>query len=83
MQIINATPPADFPAQVIMAHDAAFASRHPDDAYYLRVKGGEGSVQTYRLTGAIGTGHARLMAKSMGFEPTHWTLPGDGHAFMF
>lgn len=37
MQIIDATPPADFPAQVIVAQDTAFTERHPNAAHYLRV----------------------------------------------
>jgi hypothetical protein len=59
MQIIDATPPADFPAQVIVAQEAKFADRHPQAAYYLRVQGPANSVRAHELPGAIGTGHAR------------------------
>ncbi|MCL6485666.1 hypothetical protein AKG95_29200 (plasmid) [Janthinobacterium lividum] len=83
MQIFNATPPADFPAQVIVAHDAKFAASHPNDVYWLRVKGDGADVRAHQLTGAIGPGHARQIARTMGFEPTHWTLPGDGRAYLF
>ena len=59
MKIIDATPPADFPAQVIVAQDARFTKRHPQAAYYLRVQGPNNAVRAHELPGAIGTGHAR------------------------
>lgn len=83
MQIIDATPPTNFPAQVIVAQDAAFAERHPHAAYYLRVKGPDNAVDVHQLPGAIGGGHARQMARAMGFDPTHWTMPGDGRPYLF
>ena len=51
--------------------------------YWLRVKGDGADVRAHQLTGAIGPGHARQIARMMGFEPTHWTLPGDGRAYLF
>lgn len=83
MQIIDATPPDGFPAQVIVQHDRQFCERHPGEGYYLRVKLSETKVDGIRLTGAYTMVEARRMAESMGYTPTHWTLPGDGHPFMF
>ena len=83
MRIIDCTPPADFPDQVIMTQSAAFIERHPEAAHYLRIKSDGNNVKVVQLTGAIGTGHARQMAREMGYDPTHWTFPGEGEAFRF
>lgn len=71
MQEIDATPSADFPAQVIIL-DRHIAQRHPKKAFYLRVKIDERQVKTIDLYGAVTTNEARQMARDQGFEPTHW-----------
>jgi hypothetical protein len=73
MQIIDPTPAADFPAQVIVVQDSAFGVRNPQAAYYLRVQGENYAFRAHELPNAIGTGHARQMACAMGLEPTHKT----------
>ncbi len=80
MNIINATPPADFPEQVIVAQDQEFAHRHPEAAYWLRVAEG-GAVQGIPLPGAVGPWHACRIAQGLGYAPTHYTDPGSGLAW--
>jgi hypothetical protein len=83
MKIFDATPPADYPEQVVVAHDAAFVARNPDAAYWLRVKLSESGVGMHKLPGAVGPAHARQMARGLGFDPTHWTSPGDSRPHLF
>jgi hypothetical protein len=83
MNIINATPPADYPAQVIVAQEQWFAAKHPDSAYWLRIAGEHGGARAIQLPGAVGPAHARRLARDAGFEPTHHTNPGDGRPRLF
>ena len=83
MKIIDATPPADYPDQVVVAQDAAFAARNPSAAYWLRVKLQDNGVGVHQLPGAVGPAHARRMARALGFSPTHWTNPGDSRPHLF
>lgn len=71
MNIIDATPPADFPAQVIVM-DKELGQRHASKAFYLRVALGEGDVEHVDLDGAVTPIDARRMAREKGYEPTHW-----------
>ncbi len=80
-RIIDATPPADFPAQVIIM-DRDLGKRHPDKAFYLRVAGASG-VEQIRLDGAITPIDARRMAVVKGYAPTHWMEVGDLRPMMF
>lgn len=81
--MIDATPPADYPDQVVVAQDERFVARHPDAAYWLRVKRPNNGVDVHLLTGAIGPAHARRIACAKGFDPTHWTNPGDSLPHLF
>lgn len=83
MKTFDATPPADYPEQVVVAQDAAFAARYPDAAYWLRVKLQDNGVGVHQLRGAVGPAHARQMARALGFAPTHWTNPGDSRPHLF
>lgn len=83
MKTFDATPPADYPEQVIVAQDKEFTKRNPNAAYYLRVKLPENGVDVRQLPGAVGPAHARQMAKEMGFDPTHWTDTGDSRPHLF
>lgn len=71
MQAVNATPPADFPSEVIVL-DREHASRHPGHGFYLRRQAENGDVEKvdltpeYTLTGAV------QVAVSKGYAPTHW-----------
>ena len=68
MQVCNATPPADFPSQVIVM-DKELARRHPAKAFYLRVAVADG-VEHVDLDGAVTPVEARRMAREKGYEPT-------------
>jgi hypothetical protein len=83
IRIFDATPPADFPSQVIVTQDQYFIDRNPGAAYYLRVKVSDVRVETHQLPGAVGPAHARRMAREKGFDPTHWTSAGQGIAHPF
>ena len=83
MKISDATPPADYPEQVVVAQDAAFAARNPNAVYWLRVKLPDNGVDVHGLPGAIGPTHARQLASALGFAPTHWTNPGDSQPHLF
>lgn len=83
MKTFDATPPPDFPELVIIEQDREFSARNPLAAFYLRVKGPGSDVQVHQLPGALGTGHARELARALGFEATHWTFPGDGQAHRY
>ena len=71
MRIVDATPPADFPEQVIMM-DRDLAKRHPEKGFYLRVKDKYGHVSTVDLDNSVTPLDARSKARAQGFEPTHW-----------
>jgi hypothetical protein len=75
MKIINATPPADFPDQVIIM-DREFAKRHPDKGFYLRVKVGDQDVKTVDLNGESTLPGAVAAARAKGHEPSHWMEVG-------
>ena len=81
MNIFDATPPADFPAQVIVM-DKDLGDRYPDKAFYLRVTLDNG-VDHIDLDGAVTPVHARRMAREKGYEPTHWMVVGDVRPMMF
>ena len=71
MKIINATPPKDFPSQVIMM-DSKFAQRHPSKAFYLRVSKDNGDVDVIDLDDILTVPQARKMAEAKGYAPSHW-----------
>ncbi|PCE30349.1 hypothetical protein [Burkholderia ubonensis] len=81
MKIIDATPPADFPVQVIVL-DKGLGKQHPSKGFYLRVAV-ENGVETVDLDGAITPLDARKIAKEKGFEPTHWMEVTDIRPTMF
>lgn len=75
MKIINATPPADFPDQVIIM-DREFAKRHPSKGFYLRVKVGDQEVKTIDLDDEATLPGAVAQARIKGYAPTHWMEVG-------
>ncbi|WP_020203541.1 hypothetical protein [Cupriavidus sp. WS] len=75
MQIIEATPPTDFPAQVVVM-DKEVGRRHPSKAFYLRVAVEDGTDHI-DLEGAITPLEARKIAREKGYEPTHWMEVGS------
>jgi hypothetical protein len=77
----NATPPAGFPAQVVIM-DKDLASRHPNKAFYLRVETASG-VEAVGLDGAVTPIEARKIAVSKGYNPTHWMAADDAAPWMF
>ena len=81
MKAIDATPPADFPAQVIVM-DKALAQHHPDKVFYLRLSAGD-DIDHVALDGAITPLDARRMAREKGFEPTHWMVVDDARVTIF
>jgi hypothetical protein len=72
---VDGTPPADFPAQVVIMN-SEFAKRFPDKGFYLRVKVSEGDVQTVDLNGEQTLPGAVAASRSKGYEPTHWMEVG-------
>lgn len=81
MEIINASPPADFPTQVVIM-DKELAERHPSKVFYLRVAL-EGGVDHVALDGAVTPVEARGMAREKGYEPTHWMMVRDAQPMMY
>lgn len=81
MQRINATPPADFPAQVIVM-DKELGKRHPTKVFYLRLAN-ENGADHVELDGAITPLDARKLARDSGYEPTHWMMAGDSRPMTF
>lgn len=75
MNAIDATPPDDFPEQVVMM-DKDLAKRHPGKAFYLRIKV-EAGIEHVDLDNAVTPREARRMAISQGYAPTHWMTVGD------
>lgn len=68
--VVEATPPANFPEQVIVL-DPKFATDNPGEGYYLRVQRGQ-DVEIVRLRGESTLPGARTQAIGRGFQPTHW-----------
>lgn len=81
MQTTAATPPADFPAQVIIM-DKELGQRHPAKAFYLRLAV-ENGTDHIDLDGAVTPVEARRMACEKGYAPTHWMMVGDARPMMF
>lgn len=81
MHIVNATPPAGLPAQLIVL-DREIAQRHPAKAFYLRVQV-ENGAQHIDLDGAVTPLDARQLAREKGYEPTHWMVAAEGRPTMF
>ena len=75
MNIIDATPPSDLPDQVVI-FDKDLGMRHPEKAFYLRVKVEKG-IDMIDLNGAFTPLDARKIAISKGYSPTHWMQVGD------
>jgi hypothetical protein len=83
MNIIDATPPKDFPQQVIVM-DREFAKRHPSKAFYLRVGQADSpDVDIVHLDDAVTPVQARNMAVEKGYEPTHWMEVANGILWRF
>jgi hypothetical protein len=76
MQIIDATPPADFPAQVIMM-DKELAKTNSKKGFYLRISLPGGEVKHVDLDDMVTPVGARKAARAQGYEPTHWMRVGD------
>ena len=81
MNIIDAAPPADFPAQCIFM-DKDLATRRPDKAFYLRVAV-ENGADTVDLDNAVTPLDARRIAREKGYEPSHWMAVGDARPWRF
>ncbi|HRQ48802.1 MAG TPA: hypothetical protein PK725_17735 [Rhodocyclaceae bacterium] len=81
MNFIDATPPADFPAQVVIM-DPELGLLHPNKTFYLRVGSADGADHA-ELDGAVTPVEARRMAREKGFDPTHWMMVGDARPTMF
>lgn len=75
MQKVNGTPPADFPALVVVM-DREIARRQPAKAFFLRMQV-EGGVEHVDLDGAVTPLDARKLAREKGYEPTHWMEATD------
>jgi hypothetical protein len=72
----NATPPDDFPVQVIIM-DKELAERFPAKVFYLRVAI-ENGVDHVSLDDAVTPLDARNKARVLGYEPTHWMVAQEG-----
>lgn len=81
MQIINATPPADFPKLVIV-FDRELDRRMPGRGFYVRVGTPEGNVDIVDLEGERTLPGAVSAAIAKGYSPTHWMETTEGHASM-
>jgi len=75
MHVIDATPPVDFPDQVIIM-DREFAKRHPNKGFYLRIQVGEQDVKTVDLDGEVTLPGAVAAARIKGYAPSHWMEVG-------
>lgn len=83
MQIIDATPPADFPKQVVVLN-RHIAQRDPNKAFYLRVANAANhNVNIVDLDGAVTVNCALRIAKEKGYNPTHWMESTDPFLFRF
>lgn len=74
--IINATPPADFPEQVIVM-DKELAKRHPKKAFYLRHQVDSHTIKIIDLDDVITPVGARKLAREKGYDPKHWMDAAD------
>jgi hypothetical protein len=83
MNIVDTIPPADYPAQVIVAQEPWFVAEHPEAAYWLRIGTNGCGARSVQRPGAVGPAHASRLAREMGFESTHYTDPGDGRPWLF
>lgn len=81
MKIVDATPPADFPAQVVIM-DKEIGKRHPNKTFYLRVQT-ESGAEHVDLDGAVTPVEARRIAQDKGYAPTHWMMVSDSSPMMF
>ena len=79
MKPIDATPPADFPTQVIVM-DRELAERHPTKAFYLRVGQDNGDVDIIELDSEMTLVGAVRAAHQKGYKPSHWMETTAGHA---
>jgi len=68
---------ATLPAIMVVMQDKDFAQRHPDKAFYLRVERSPQEVDVIDLPGAVTPLDGRRIARSLGFEPTHWVQPNS------
>lgn len=75
MKITGATPPPDFPNLVVIEQDRDFSARHPEAAFWLRLKGTRSSIQAHPPCPRSGA--------SAGILADNWTLPGDGRAYRY
>ncbi len=78
MKLIDATPPANFPHEVIVL-DSEIAQRHPTQAFYLRVRVADAEVRTMRLAGECTLAGARSEARRLGYQPTHFLETSIGY----
>ncbi|MFK4135906.1 hypothetical protein ACI2KR_27025 [Pseudomonas luteola] len=60
------------PDQVIVMDDTDFGKRHPDKAFYLRVKSDPNTIDQINLDGAQSVVAARAIAKNLGHDVEHW-----------
>ncbi|MDU8350641.1 hypothetical protein RYA05_01910 [Pseudomonas syringae pv. actinidiae] len=84
MKTVDATPPADTPAiMIVIEADVAFVQRNPSKAYYLRVRLENNDVDIVNLDDCYSLPAARKMARDKGFEPTHWIRTSERTATQF
>lgn len=79
--VIDATPPAGFPDQVLVL-DPDAAKRHPGKGYYLRVQTA-GGVDTVHIDGEHTLPGARAKAEALGYRPSHWLELPSGYPIRF
>ena len=79
MKPIDATPPADFPKQVIVM-DREIATRHPSKGFYLRVGQDNGDVNIVKINGEMTLAGAVKAAHAKGYTPSHWMETTDFQA---
>lgn len=77
MKVIDATPPADFPKQVIVM-DREVAMRHPTKGFYLRVGQDNGDVDIIELDCEMTLPSAVKAAHQKGYSPSHWMEAAAG-----
>lgn len=78
MNIVDATPPADFPDLVIfMDTDKGFNERNPGKGFYLRIRLDGNNVDIVNFEDCYTLPHARQLARAKGYEPTHWMRTSD------
>lgn len=79
MKPIDATPPADFPKQVIVM-DREIAQRHPTKGFYLRIGQDNGDVEIIELDNEVTLVGAVQAAHKKGYQPSHWAETKIGYA---